>query len=42
MDYMWLNNSITAGSHHKVLVVATETLSKVTDNTDRTHMYIIW
>ena len=30
------NNLITAGSHHKVLVVATETLSKVTDYTDRT------
>ncbi|TPV46684.1 ketoacyl-ACP synthase III [Bacillus dicomae] len=30
------NNLITSGSHKKVLVVATETLSKVTDYTDRT------
>ncbi|MED0962443.1 ketoacyl-ACP synthase III [Bacillus paramycoides] len=30
------NSLITAGTHQKVLVVATETLSKVTDYTDRT------
>lgn len=30
------NSLITSGSHKKVLVVATETLSKVTDYTDRT------
>ncbi|MGW8754015.1 beta-ketoacyl-ACP synthase 3 [Bacillus wiedmannii] len=30
------NSLITSGSHEKVLVVATETLSKVTDYTDRT------
>ncbi|MGE7937258.1 ketoacyl-ACP synthase III [Bacillus paramycoides] len=30
------NSLITAGTHNKVLVVATETLSKVTDYTDRT------
>ncbi|MED0968547.1 ketoacyl-ACP synthase III [Bacillus paramycoides] len=30
------NSLITAGAHNKVLVVATETLSKVTDYTDRT------
>lgn len=30
------NSLITSGSHQKVLVIATETLSKVTDYTDRT------
>ncbi|WP_412036314.1 ketoacyl-ACP synthase III [Bacillus pacificus] len=30
------NSLITSGSHKKVLVIATETLSKVTDYTDRT------
>ncbi len=30
------NSLITSESHEKVLVVATETLSKVTDYTDRT------
>ena len=35
MDYVG-NSLITSGSHEKVLVVATETLSKVTDYTDRT------
>lgn len=30
------NNLITAGAHRKILVVATETLSKVTDYADRT------
>ncbi|PDY26216.1 ketoacyl-ACP synthase III [Bacillus cereus] len=30
------NSLITSGSHEKVLVIATETLSKVTDYTDRT------
>ena len=33
------NSLITSGSHQKVLVVATETLSKVTDYTDRTPVF---
>ena len=36
MDYIWRMVLITSGLHRKILIVTTETLSKITDYTDRT------